>query len=74
MLQNLLSLWKKKTHLVFCVFHFEQLSFFPYGCPVYVNIDQGNHKGKMKVALTEKQKKLHRLSFSIKIANFEAFL
>ena len=44
MLQNLLSLWKKKTHLVFCVFHFEQLSFFPYGCPVYVNIDQGIHK------------------------------
>ena len=41
---------------------------------VYVDIDQGIHKGKMKVALNEKQKKLRGLSFSINIANFEAFL
>ena len=40
----------------------------------YVNIDQGIHKGKMKVALNEKRKKLHGFSFSINIANFEAFL
>ena len=39
-----------------------------------VNIDQGIHKGKMKVALNEKQTKLHGFSFSINIANFEAFL
>ena len=39
----------------------------------YVDIDQGIHKGKMKVALNEKQKKLHGFSFSINIANFEAF-
>ena len=32
------------------------------------------HKGKMKVALNEKQKKTHGFSFSINIANFEAFL
>ena len=40
----------------------------------YVDIDQGIHKGKMKVALNEKRKKLHEFSFSINIANFEAFL
>ena len=33
MLQNLLCLWKKKTHVVFFIFHLEQLSFFPYECP-----------------------------------------
>ena len=41
---------------------------------VYVDIDQGIHKGKMKVALNEKRKKLGGFSFSINIANFEAFL
>ena len=38
------------------------------------DIDQGIHKGKMKVALNEKQKKLCGFSFSINIANFEALL
>ena len=33
MLQNLLCLWKKKTHVVFFVFHLEQFSFSPYKCP-----------------------------------------
>ena len=38
-------------------------------------IDQGILKGKkFKVALNEKRKKLHGFSFSINIANFEAFL
>ena len=41
--------------------------------PVYVDIDQGIHKVKLKVALNEKRKKLHGFSFSINIANFEAF-
>ena len=41
---------------------------------VYVDIDQGINKGKMKVALNEKGKKLRGFSFSINIANFEAFL
>ena len=41
---------------------------------VYVNIDQGIHKGKMKVAPNEKQKILHGFSFSMNIANFEAFV
>ena len=40
---------------------------------VYVDIDQGIHKGKMKVALNEKRKKLHGFSFSINMENSEAF-
>ena len=41
--------------------------------PVYVNIDQGIHKVKLKNALNEKRKKLPGFSFSINMANFEAF-
>ena len=41
--------------------------------PVYVDIDQGIHKVKVKVALNEKRKKLRGFSFSINMANFEAF-
>ena len=40
---------------------------------VYVDIDQGIHKVKLKVARNGKQKKLPGLSFSINMANFEAF-
>ena len=41
---------------------------------VYVDIDQGIHKGKMKVAGVEKRKKLLGFSFYMNIGNFEAFL
>ena len=41
--------------MYFFVFNLEQLSFFPYESPG-VEIDQGIHKGKMKVALNEKRK------------------
>ena len=41
---------------------------------VYVEIDQEIHKGKMKVALNEKRKKLLGFSFSINITKFVAFL
>ena len=41
---------------------------------VYVAIDWGIHKGKMKVARNEKRKKLSGFSLSINIAIFEAFL
>ena len=41
--------------------------------PAYVDIDQGIHKVKLKVALNEKRKKLCGFSFSTNIANFEAF-
>ena len=40
---------------------------------VYVDIDQGIHEVKLKNALNEKPKKLHGFSFSINMANFEAF-
>ena len=40
---------------------------------VYVDIDQGIYKVKLKVALNEKRKKLRGFSFSINMANFEAF-
>ena len=33
MLQNFLYLYKKKTQVVFFIFHFEQLSFFPLWMP-----------------------------------------
>ena len=33
MLQNFLYSYKKKTQVLFFVFHFEQLSFPPYECP-----------------------------------------
>ena len=38
-----------------------------------MDIDQGIHKVKLKVALNEKRKKLPGFSFSINMANFEAF-
>ena len=41
---------------------------------VYVDIDKGIHKGKMKVARNEKREKLLGFSFYINIGNFEAFL
>ena len=41
--------------------------------PVYVDIDQGIHKVKLKNTLNEKRKKLGGFSFSINMANFEAF-
>ena len=41
--------------------------------PVYVDINQGIHKVKLKVARNEKRKKLSGFSFSITVANFEAF-
>ena len=54
-----LYFYNKKTHVVFFVFHFEQLSFIP--------------NEKNKVAQNEKRKKLHGFSYYKKIANFEAF-
>ena len=58
-----------------CSFFRLELLLFPLmNALVYVNIDQGIHKGKMKVALNENRKKLRGFSFSINIANFEAFL
>ena len=69
MLQNLLCLWKKKTHVVFFVFHLKQLLFFPYGCPGLCR-HKPVHKGKMKVALNEKQKKTTWVFFLHKHSKF----
>ena len=41
---------------------------------VYVDMDQGILKGKIKVALNEKRKKLLGFSFYMNKGNFEAFL
>ena len=52
MLQNLLCLCKKKTQVVFFIFHFEQLCVLLYERPgLYVDIDQGIHKGKTQLKL-----------------------
>ena len=40
---------------------------------VYVDMDWGIHKGKLKNAPNEKRKKLRGFSFSKNMANFEAF-
>ena len=47
--------------------------FYLMNTLVYVNIDQGVHKVKLKVVQNEKGKKLLGLSFYINIANFETF-
>ena len=66
---------EKENPCSFFRFSFRATMNFPLmNALVYVDIDQGIHKGKMKVALNEKWKKLHGFSFSINIANFEAFL
>ena len=39
-----------------------------------VDIDQGIHKEKMKVARNEKRKKLHGFCYYKNIANFEEFV
>ena len=44
--------------------------FYLINALIYVNIDQGIHKVKLKVAKNEKRKKLCEFSFSI---NFEGF-
>ena len=36
MLQNLLCLCKKKTQVVFLVFHFKQIWVLPYECPDFI--------------------------------------
>ena len=65
---------KENPSSFFCFSFGATLSFTFINALVYVDIDQGIHKEKMKVALNEKRKKLHGFSFSTNIANFEAFL
>ena len=44
-----------------------------WNAQVYVDIDQDIHKVKLKVVRNEKRKQLRGFSFSINVANFEAF-
>ena len=77
MLQNLLCLWKKKTQVVFFVFHFEQLWVLPLWMPwtwSMLTYTRAFIKVKLKVAWNEKWKKLVGFSFYMNIGNFEAFL
>ena len=65
----------KKTPAVFCLFFIScNFQFYLMNSMVYVDIDQGIHRWKMKVAWNEKGKKLLGFSFYINIGNFEAFL
>ena len=58
MLQKLTYFYCKKTHVFFFRFSFCATLFFPLmNAPVYVDIDQGTHYGKNKIAQNEKSKK-----------------
>ena len=65
--------WNMKTHVVFFVFHFVLLYFFPNYCPGLCRHRPGHLLGKNKVAWNEKREKLHGFSYSKSMANFEAF-
>ena len=73
MLQNLPYFWNMKienTHSFFR-FSFRATLFFPLmNALVYVNIDQGIHKGKLKVAQNEKRKKTTWVFLYIKYGKF----
>ena len=63
-------LWKKKTYVLFFVFHLDQLM----NALVYVDIEQGIHKVKLKNALNEKRKKLCGFSISMNNGKFLSIL
>lgn len=68
MLQNFLCLYKKKSQVVFFCFSLQATFIFPImNALVYVDIDQGINKVKMKVAQNEKGKKLLGFSFYISL-------
>ena len=50
-LQKLTYIWNKKTQIVFFVFHFELVfGFVTVDVMVHVDMDQGIHRNKSKVA------------------------
>ena len=77
-LEKCFKIWyvygKRKPTWFFSFFISSNFHFTLINARVYVDIDQGIHKGKMKVARNEKRKKLCGFSFSINIPNFEEFL
>ena len=56
-IQNLLCLCKKKTQVVFSFFISSNFNFYLMNALVYVDIDQGIHKGKNESCLKWKTKK-----------------
>ena len=55
----------KETHLVFVLFFISyNFTFSLMNALVYVEIDQGIHKGKSEVARNEKRKKLRGFSYT----------
>ena len=70
-LQNLLYFMYKKNPRSFFRFSFRAtLYFYLMNALVYVDIDQGTHKGKSKVAQNEKRKKLRGFFLYIKYIKF----
>ena len=64
----------KRKPMQFFSFFIQSNFHFPLmNALVYVDIDQGIHKGKTKVAINEKRKKTTWVFISINVANFEAF-
>ena len=55
------------------LYHFSFRRYVPISSLFNLDIDQGIHKVKFKVAGNEKRKKLHEFSFSLNMANFEGF-
>ena len=72
---HLLYFYNKKTHIDFFVFHFKQLSFFPYECPGLCRHRPG-HSLVKKIKLLEMKNEnnyINRFTYYKNIANFEAF-
>ena len=70
-LQKLPYFWNMKTRVVFS---FHATLFFPLmNTLAFVDIDQGIHLGKNKVAQNENKNYLQLHGYSKNMANFEAF-
>ena len=63
-IQNLLFFMYRKTCIVFLFFILCNFTFFLMNALIYVDIDQGIHMGKSKVAWNEKWKKLRAFSYT----------
>ena len=63
-LQNFLYLMYKNTHVVFFVFHFEQLYLFPNECPVLCLHRPGHSLGK-NIKLHEMKNEKNYMGFLI---------
>ena len=61
---------KENPGSFFSFFISSNFEFYLMNALVYVDIDWGIHKKKLKVAQNEKQKKLRGFSFSINMVNF----